>query len=256
VSFFDLFKRPKDPTIRPEFTGLVKKFENLFNCRFKNPDILIRALTHRSYIHYDETFKKSNERLEYLGDSVLGLVIAEYLFSHHPNYNEGDLTKTKSLLVDEITLSRVGQESGLNELVIMSPDEERSGGRSRNSIVSDTVEAIIAAIYLDCGLEAARMFIHRTIVSRVDEILSDTTQRNYKGELLEFLQGQGLEPPRYEVASEVGPDHQKSFEVVVLTGGVVTGKGIGQSKKEAEQLAASQSLASLAQKGNEGSSNQ
>ncbi len=254
MSLFDFFRRPKKSSIRPEFVKLVEKFEAIFDCHFENPDILIRALTHRSYIHYDETFKRSNERLEYLGDSVLGLVVAEFLFGHHPNYNEGDLTKTKSLLVNEVTLSRVGQECGLNELVLMSPDEERSGGRTRNSIISDAVEAIIAAIYIDCGLEATRKFIRRTIISRIDEILSDRTQRNYKGELLEYLQGQGLEPPRYEVISEVGPDYQKSFEVVVFTGGEITGKGVGQSKKEAEQLAASQSLASLPPKGNDRSS--
>jgi ribonuclease-3 len=192
--------------------------------------------------------KISNERMEYLGDSVLGLVIAEYLFKIHPDYNEGGLTKNKSVLVNEMTLSSVGRECGLNELILMSPDEERAGGRTRNSIVSDTVEAVIAAIYLDAGLDGARRFIKKLIISHAGEILNDSAQRNYKGELLEHLQGIGLEPPRYDVVSEEGPDHQKTFEVVVYTGGKITGSGTGPSKKEAEQIAASQSLKRLLQK--------
>jgi len=221
---------------------IISGFGKKFGYSFNNQQLLIEALTHRSYIYSTDNSVKSNERLEYLGDSVLGLVVAEHLFLSNPEYAEGDLTKTKALLVNETTLSRVAVETGLNDFVLMSPEEEKSGGRERNSIVSDAVEAVIGAIYLDGGLNSATHFIERIILSRSEVILSDTTQVNYKGELLEYMQSLGAEPPYYEVVSEEGPDHEKIFTVVVHTRGEITGTGVGASKKEAEQHAARFSL--------------
>lgn len=224
---------------------LTAEFERNFGYRFKNIKFLAEALTHRSYTNYVKEVTVSNERMEFLGDSVLGLVIGEELFRLHPHYDEGDLTKTKSLLVNETTLSKIGIESRINELIFISPEEEKSGGRNRHSIVSDAVEAVIAAIYLDGGLEAVKEFVRTILISRSPDILNDATQRNFKGELLEYLQGQGIEPPHYEVISENGPDHDKIFEVVVFTDGKKTGIGNGPSKKDAEQKAACEAISNL-----------
>lgn len=224
---------------------LTAEFEEKFGYRFQNVQSLTEALTHRSYTHYAKEVSVSNERMEFLGDSVLGLIVGEELFREHPNYDEGDLTKTKSLMVNETTLSKIGIESGLNELIYMSPEEKKSGGRQRHSIVSDAVEAVIAAIYLDGGLKATREFVRNILISHSSEILNDATQRNFKGELLEYLQSQGIDPPYYEVISENGPDHDKTFEVAVFTDGKKTGFGNGSSKKDAEQKAAREAISNL-----------
>jgi ribonuclease-3 len=224
--------------------ALAKDFARLFGYKFKNESYLLSALTHRSYARVQEN-AESYERLEYLGDAVLGMLVSEYLFKSHPEYEEGDLTKTKALLVNEATLSTVGKDSGLSSLVLLSGEEEKSGGRTRNSIISDTVEAVIGAIYLDSGLRAAREFVGKFILSRKEEFLADEAHQNYKGELLEFLQGRGDAAPCYEVISEEGPDHDKTFQIAVRAGGKIAGVGVGQSKKEAEQRAAAAALESL-----------
>lgn len=224
---------------------LISQFTRKFGYRFQNDWLLTEALTHRSYVYHCEDRTASNERLEFLGDSVLGLVVGGHLFDVYPNYDEGDLTKTKAVLVNESTLSNVGRECGLNELILMSPDEEKSGGRQRNSIISDAVEAVIGAIYIDGGLKAASEFIRKVIISNSGDILSDVNQRNYKGELLEYLQSRSEPPPHYEVISEEGPDHEKVFTVIVRTAEDITGTGRGASKKEAEQQAASAALEML-----------
>lgn len=225
---------------------MVDRFEQNFGYRFVNSRILVEALTHRSYIRAENQDAVSNERLEYLGDSVLGLLVAEYLFKHHPDYHEGDLTKTKAMLVNEMTLSMVGQTCGLNRFIFLSTDEEQSGGRERNSIVSDAMESTIGGIYLDGGISAARNFLLKVLIPHIDEVLNDASQRNYKGELLELMQARGQGPPYYEVLAENGPDHAKEFKVGVFTNGKMSGVGLGQSKKEAEQKAAAESLNSIA----------
>jgi len=222
---------------------LTEQFFQKLKYRFRNSALLEEALTHRSFVRSNGDNIPSNERLEYLGDSVLGLLVAEFLFKKYPDDAEGDLTKMKAMLVNEITLSKSGQNCGLNELILLSDDEENSGGRQRNSIVSDAMEATIGAIYLDGGLEAARIFITKTILSNIRDVLADTDQYNYKGDLLELLQGRGEKTPYYEVIAEKGPDHSKTFEVIVHTAGEITGSGSGPSKKEAEQKAAAEALA-------------
>ncbi|MFH2035642.1 MAG: ribonuclease III [Candidatus Zixiibacteriota bacterium] len=234
-----------DSSARKEVDELSEKFYKKFGYKFKKAELLFEALTHRSYLYYNEGVSVSSERLEYLGDSVLGIVTAEHLFKSYPEYNEGDLTKTKALLVNETTLAMVGEDCGLNMFILMSPEEEKSGGRNRNSIISDAVEAVIGAIFLDSGLRSARKFIRENILSHSKEIFNDTNQYNYKGELLEFMQHRGQQPPYYEVVSEEGPDHKKTFYVVVKTNGKVAGTGNGQSKKEAEQKAAAEALEKL-----------
>ena len=221
------------------------QLEHLLGYHFNNPQLAYLALTHRSLVRVRDGNLPSNERLEFLGDSVLGLVIADQLYRDHPNHAEGDLTKQKAMLVNEIALARVGIEVGFNTYILLSDDEEKSGGRERPSIVSDALEAIIGAIYLDGGLEAARRMILTCLYSRRDDIVNDVAQQNYKGDLLERVQAASGHLPCYEVVRESGPDHDKTFCVVVKVGRQTLGEGTGSSKKDAEQKAARMALSTL-----------
>ena len=219
--------------------------EKLIGYSFRARRLLLLALTHRSYARNGGNVQSSNERLEFLGDSVLGLVIAEKLYHDHYRKSEGDLTKLKAMLVNESTLAQIGHEISLNRYIRLSPEEHNAGGRERASIVSDTFESVIGAVFLDGGFEAARDVVLRLIYTRKSTIISDRSQRNFKGELLEYVQARGNGMPRYEIVSEAGPDHEKVFEVAVLVNGRRLGEGAGLSKKEAEQKAAAQALDAL-----------
>ncbi len=221
----------------------VEQVEGLLGYHFRDRELLYLALTHRSYSHHQDGFLPSNERLEFLGDSVLGLVIADQLYRDHRRMREGDLTKTKALLVNEATLASIACDIGLNQYIRLSPEEQRSGGGERPSIVSDAFESIIGAVYLDGGFDAARDVVLRLIYAHKKDITNDETRRNYKGELLEIMQARGEGMPRYDVISEQGPDHDKMFGVQVTVNGKVVGRGDGHSKKEAEQKAAAEALA-------------
>lgn len=218
------------------------ELERLLGYHFHDRDLLRLSLTHRSIARAADHSTPSNERLEFLGDSVLGLVIAHALFRHNPNLSEGDLTKQKAMLVNESTLSSVAIEIGLNRYIFISLEEEKSGGRERPSIVSDAFESIIGAVFLDGGLAAARKLVLDTIYARKASILADDSQRNYKGDFLEMMQARAVGMPRYEIVSETGPDHDKTFNVIVTVAGEEVGQGTGSSKKEAEQRAAAQAL--------------
>jgi len=220
--------------------------QSLLGHTFSDIKLLTLALTHRSVLRTGNNGNVSNERLEFLGDSILGSVISHQLYCDHSDMSEGDLTKTKSLLVNETTLSTVGISTGINKFIYLSSEEQRSGGRERASIISDAMEAIIGAVYLDAGYEAARSVILRLIYSRKDSIVSDVDLQNYKGELLELAQSNSsISTPRYEVVSEEGPDHEKRFRVIVDVGGSRVGEGVGTTKKEAEQNAARKALSQL-----------
>ncbi len=223
----------------------LNRLQQILGYQFRQPHLLQLALTHRSLVRASNGLVPSNERLEFLGDSVLGLVVADQLYHDHPRRAEGDLTKGKAMLVNEAALSRVGMEIRLNNHILLSTDEERSGGRDRPSIVSDAFEAVVGAIFLDGGLEAARSMILRCLYSRRHGIINDSSQQNYKGDLLELVQADGESVPQYEVVEESGPDHDKVFHVVVLVGRRRVGEGIGPSKKEAEQKAARMALEQL-----------
>jgi ribonuclease-3 len=225
---------------------LLREFQRSINYRFNDADLLRVALTHRSYAKSGEKeWLPSNERLEFLGDSVLGLVVSEFLYSKYPGKLEGGLTKLKSFLVNETTLFRTAEALNLGKYILLSQEEDRAGGRKRPSINADAFEAVIGAIYLDGGLVAVRSLVDRYILSQVDSIAADKTFRNYKGDLLEHLQAQGAGMPRYEVISEEGPDHDKTFMVVVYSNGENIGNGAGPSKKDAEQKAAAQAIKKL-----------
>lgn len=223
------------------------EFERRIDYRFNNRQLLVDALTHRSYAKSVELPRPlpSNERLEFLGDSVLGLIVADFLFQRYPRKLEGGLTKLKAIMVNEISLSRVADEMELGNFIRMSQEEERSGGRSRPSIIADAFEAIIGALYLDGGLVAAKPFVTRWLLSKIEAFAADGTLRNYKGDLLEHLQAQGNGMPRYEVTDERGPDHDKVFTVTVFTNSKELGRGVGPTKKDAEQKAAAEALINL-----------
>jgi ribonuclease-3 len=242
MGFTEFFKRFFASTEQERFDVDLDKVQELIGYSFRHPQLLLLALTHRSYIRNGGDKQSSNERLEFLGDSVLGLVIAEKLFHDHFHKSEGDLTKLKAMLVNESTLAQVGQEISLNAFIRLSPEEHNSGGRERASIISDAFESVIGAVFLDGGFEAARDVVLRLIYTRKDSIITDRSQRNFKGELLELVQARGDGMPRYEIISEAGPDHEKVFDVAVTVGGRRLGEGVGLSKKEAEQKAAAQAL--------------
>jgi ribonuclease-3 len=220
-----------------------RKLESRLGYQFQRPHLLLEALTHRSFHGGSRTTEyPAYERLEFLGDSVLGLVVAERLFLDYPDMPEGELTKSKSLLVNRKALAHAAKPIGLGDYILMSEDEEKAGGRRRQSILADCLEAIIGAVYEDGGMRSAREVVSRLITFDFDQTLKDLSLRNYKGELLELLQSHAWETPRYVVAAESGPDHHKSFTVEVYINGRVLGSGVGDSKKSAEQRAAQQAL--------------
>jgi len=224
------------------------ELEQKLGYRFKNPGLLERALTHRSYIHTPENEDlRANERLEFLGDSVLGMVTSRFLFENFPDKSEGDLTILKSTLVSEANLSRIAKSISLGSYLNLSEEEEKSGGRERNSIVSDAYEAVIGAIFLDGGLAPTEKMIQNQILRKYLEITTDQTLHNYKGELLEYMQALGLGLPRYDVLEEKGPDHEKRFTIAVSVKGKRMGQGMGKNKKEAEQKAARLALENIDQ---------
>lgn len=187
----------------------------------------------------------SNERLEYLGDSLLNFIVAEYLYHHYPERDEGLLTRVRAGLVNGVALAEYSRWLGLGAFIRMSPDMERAGGRDNESILADTFEAVVGAIYLDSGHEAARSFIHRCIFERID--VNDVAVRrdNYKSLLLEFAQARSWEQPSYRVIMEDGPAHARTFTVEVIINGRVLGRGEASSKKKAEQQAASLALGAI-----------
>ncbi|MFM7231876.1 MAG: ribonuclease III [bacterium] len=210
---------------------------------FRDLALLKLALTHRSYLSVTGMGpRESNERLEFLGDSVLGLVTSEFLYRRHPDEHEGHLTKVKSLLVSKAILSRRALRMGLGRFVLMSHSEVESGGRQRLSILADAFESVLGAIYLDQGFEAARTFIHKHLLSESDAISSDKRHTNYKSHLQEYVQTTFRTHPSYRIRSEVGPDHSKYFMVEVMVGRRTLGEGRGHNKKEAEQAAARDAL--------------
>lgn len=217
----------------------VDNIQGIIGYRFKDVELLKRALVHRSFAY--ETGKEavdSNERLEFLGDAVLNLVVTEYLYRSFPDKREGELTQTKSLTVCKAVLAKIARRLGLGRYVKLSPGEEQSGGRQRASIVADAYEALLGAVYLDGGVKPASRLIEENILDDLESIIADEEHTNYKSFLLEYSQGQGKGHPQYEVCLEEGPEHEKLFTVEVRIEGQRLGEGNGRSKKEAEQRAA------------------
>lgn len=236
--------RPAAPPTRGRDRGLdLKGLEKVLKYQFRNPDLARTAMTHRSYLHASQGRSgESNERMEFLGDSVVGLAVNEFLYNKFPKLREGELTKMKSLLVSRVILSRTANLMGLGHYILLSDAENESGGRNRASILADTLEGVIGAVYLDGGLEPARQLTERLILREVHEVLSDANLANYKSMLQEYVQGEFKTHPQYRISSENGPDHHKLFAVDVVVNGRTLGRGHGSNKKEAEQEAARDAL--------------
>jgi ribonuclease-3 len=213
--------------------------------RFADKGLLKVAMTHRSVCQDKSKKNISNERLEFLGDAVLGLVITDELFRHFPDHDEGQLTKAKSHLVSREVLSKQAEKMDLGRYLLVSNGEEKSGGRCRQSILADSFEAVIGAIFIDGGLEAVRRFIRRHLLKDMKSLLTNKFHNNYKSLLLEYVQARGEVVPQYRVVFEEGPDHHKEFTVEVVVDEKGMGRGTGSSKKKAEQIAACQALQNM-----------
>ena len=224
----------------------MQELEKKLNYTFRNSELLQEALNHSSYANeHRSAHLHSNERLEFLGDSVLGFVTAEFLFLRHPEAPEGDLTRIRAALVCEQSLYEVAQRLDLGQYLKLGRGEEAGGGRERTSILADAVEAVFAAVYLDGGIDAARELIHRCLLDVQRESVVEERRRDYKTALQELVQRQADQVLTYRMAGEQGPDHAKTFRAEVLLNGAVIGAGDGHSKKEAEQAAAKAALEAL-----------
>jgi ribonuclease-3 len=214
--------------------------ESRIGYRFRDRGLLEHALTHKSKAHAD------NESLEFLGDAVLGLVVAEALFRAFPAYTEGQKSKIKANLVSTAALAEMAEQLGLGEHMILGRGEEKTGGRRKQALLADTCEALIAAIFLDGGLEPARQFLAREFAPAIEDARRpEYFGRDHKSRLQERLQALGRPLPVYRVSGEIGPDHRKMFHVEVVVGDDVIAHGVGRTKKEAEQEAARLALARL-----------
>jgi ribonuclease-3 len=223
----------------------LKALEKRLGYRIRNTNVFIQALQHRSFHQRSHHPARSNERMEFLGDSILNLIVGEYLFRLYPTAEEGDLTKIRSRLVNRKALATYARELHLSEFILMSPSAAQSGGKGHETITADTFEAIIAAIYLDGGFGAAKEFVERQILLALDHGAVAIHDENYKSRLLEYSQSHGYGIPRYVIVNEEGPDHDRTFTVDVLLSNSRQGSGKGKNKKEAEQAAASKALAHL-----------
>ena len=225
----------------------MQELEKKLNYTFRNQELLREALNHSSYANeHRSQGLGSNERLEFLGDSVLGFVTAEYLFARHPDLPEGDLTRIRAALVCEQSLHEVAQKLNLGSYLKLGKGEEAGGGRQRPSIRADAVEAVLAAVYLDGGIGSARKIIQKYILSR--EVAGLTKPHDYKTALQELVQRESGQVLRYRLTGEEGPDHNKRFFVAVELNGNCVGSGTGRSKKEAEQMAAKAAIEALEHK--------
>ena len=229
--------------LRDEFEDLQARIDY----RFRDRGLLEHALTHKSRAAEDISGGVAdNESLEFLGDAVLGLVVADALFRQYPTYTEGQKSKIKAAVVSTQSLARHAEQMRLGDHLILGRGEEKTGGRFKQALLADAYEALIAAIYLDGGLEAATVFLRRELREAIDAGSAQTVARDYKSALQERLQALGRGLPEYRIAGETGPDHRKLFSIEVVCRGEVLGAATGKAKKEAEQEAARLALERLA----------
>jgi ribonuclease-3 len=244
---FDLFKPQKKDFTSKEIQSSFpqekfNKLETIIGAPIGDKNIYVEALIHRSFLEENEQFNFSNERLEFLGDSVLNLVIGEYLFNKFPQEEEGFLTKVRAKMVNRNALSLVAENLNLGELLIISSSVPKSITHNSKSVLSDALEALIGAIYIDKGIETCKKFIQSKIIEPALKNGDHLIDENYKSQLLEYAQAKKLAVPVYQIVSEEGPHHDKVFTSEVVIGEKVLGVGKGKSKKEAEQNAAREAL--------------
>jgi len=223
----------------------LEALEQAIRYRFRQPELLERALTHCSAVPEDATtrIRPDNEQLEYLGDSVLGMLVSEYLVGTFAAWSEGQLSKSRARLVSAASLCVAARRLALGNYLRLGKGEEKTGGREKPALLADAFEALVAAIYLDAGLPAAREFVKRALLDTAIEVEGSRLElSDHKSALQELLQARGLPSARYAVVREAGPDHQKTFWMQVDVPGLVNATGVGPNKKEAEQSAAAQAL--------------
>ncbi len=218
----------------------MKKVDSL-KANFKNKDLLDQALTHRSWINEHKETRHSNERMEFLGDAILEYVVSKEIYTHFPDKEEGYLTALRANLVNTIALAEVAKNLDLGTGLFLSKGEEDGGGRVNSSLLADTLEAIIGAIFIDRGLAEAEKFIIENILSEMQKRATEPL-KDSKSRLQEYVQAKGLPTPKYQVIEESGPDHNKKFVIEVTVNGESWGKGEGKNKSTAEQEAARQVL--------------
>ena len=219
----------------------LEEFQGKIRYYFNDKELLIEALSHSSYANEKRKGRNSNERLEFLGDSVLSIVVSQYLFEHFTHLPEGELTKIRASLVCEKSLYEFAKQIDLGEHILLGKGEENTGGRERVSILADAFEAVIAAVFLDGGLEAAKSHILKFIPKDIDD-RKPVSFSDHKTILQEIIQKNPEEKVEYKLVGQSGPDHNKAFKVQVRLNSNVIGTGIGRSKKEAEQMAAKEAL--------------
>ena len=221
---------------------ILTDFQQKISYIFKDEDFLDSALIHRSYVNETKLHIHDNERLEFLGDSVLALVVNEYIFKKFPLYHEGELAKIKAKVVSEDVLAKVARNIGIGDYLLMGRGEDLSGGRLRDSILSDAVEAVIGAIYLDSGLKSSRDFILSNLKPYIRDVQKIPSSIDPKSSIQEFVQKKYKEKPEYKLISETGPDHCKNFEVALLIKGREIVRASGSSIRRAEASAAEKAL--------------
>ncbi|KAA3600077.1 MAG: ribonuclease III [Calditrichaeota bacterium] len=225
----------------------LEKIQKEIGYKFKDKNLLVTSLKHGSFLQTSSEEKTfSYERLEFLGDAVLELIVSDFLYTNYPETLEGELTKMRSQIVSRKSLAKRGKEIDLANYVLMSENEEATGGRKRNSIVSNAYEALIGAIYIDGGKSKAEKFILRFVLENHKDTILDKSSINYKGKLLEYLQLNKICEPQYVVVQEEGPEHDKVFTLELIIDEKIYGIGTGRTKKIAEQKAACAGLEKLA----------
>ena len=236
---------PRTLPIASERKKELQLFEKHAGIRFRRLDLLNLAFSHRSYANENPADIGNNETLEFLGDSVLGLVVADYLFSELPDRAEGDLAKIKSFVVSEESLAEIARTLKVDNFILIGKGEEFSGGRSKKALLADCVEAIIGALFVDSGLKDVRRFILHYLVPEINKVLENRHRKDYKTLLQELVQKRFKTYPRYELVKRTGPDHNKTFWMEVRINEDAYGPGSGKNKKEAEQNAAEIAYQSL-----------
>ena len=237
----DYFNAKKITEQYPKWEKSLSQLQKKIDYTFHDPTLLYAALTHKSYLHRhfeDHKTPSPFERMEFLGDSILGFIVSKELFTRHPDEQEGKLSKLKSKIVSETYLTLKAKAIDLGRYLLLSPEEQQSGGASKPSILSDAMEALICAIYLDSGISAATRFIRNHILNNYQETVTREELVNYKSILQEYMQSRNQPPPTYVTVAEQGPEHQKKFVVEVRWGNKLLGTGTGNTKKNAHQEAA------------------
>ncbi len=240
-----IFGIGKSNSVAKEFNRKKRKrIEAISGMKIKDAKIFIEALTHRSVLD-DERFKTSNERLEFLGDAILNFVVADYLFEKFPLNDEGFLTKVRANFVNKNTLYEVGETMKLFDLIFVNKELVNHDYLGKKSLLADTLEALIGAIYLDAGFERTYDFIRDKIIAKVENAGIHLIDENFKSQLLEFAQAKKINAPRYIVLEELGPEHDRTFLIEVRVGENISATGKGKNKKSAEQEAAKDALQKL-----------